>query len=108
LLSFTSICLHNSSVLQLIINVNIEQKHYYNFMLKVGSSLLFNPQYNSEPYLEKMLPSRHPCHTWDSRLGISCEVVRPNFYASQWLRLHGVTSSELGLRTWDLVWTNPH
>ena len=38
---------------------------------------------------------------WDLGLGTPSEVVNPNFFCSQRLRLHGLTSSDLGLRNWD-------
>jgi hypothetical protein len=44
----------------------------------------------------KSLPCKHACHTWDLRFGTLCEVVSPNFLYSQRLRLHGLTSSDLG------------
>ena len=31
---------------------------------------------------------------------------KPQISCSQQLRLHGLTSSDLGLRTWDLVWSD--
>ena len=35
---------------------------------------------NPKPHLQEVLPCRHPCHTWDLRLGTPCEVVSPHFY----------------------------
>jgi hypothetical protein len=72
-------------------------------VLRVESNFLHNPTFNTnpKPHLQIVLPCRHPCRTWGLGLGTSCEVVSPNFQAlSQRLRLHGLTSSELGLRTW--------
>ena len=39
-----------------------------------------------------------PMSYWGLGLGVPCEVVSPNFSYSQWLRLHGLTSSDLGPR----------
>jgi hypothetical protein len=33
-------------------------------------------------HLQKVLPHRYPCHTWDLGLGTLCAVVRPNFHVS--------------------------
>ena len=102
-------------------------------MLWVGSNSVLDPTLKTspKPYLQIGLSCRHPCHTWDLGFGTLCEVVSPNFHAlhgwecmnwpqvicdlvwsgksqlpcSRWLRLHGLTSSDLGLRTWDLVWS---
>jgi hypothetical protein len=30
---------------------------------------------------EKMMPCRHPCHSWDLGLGTPCEVLSSNFHA---------------------------
>ena len=52
-------------------------------VLSVGSSFLLNPILNAspEPHLQKVLPCRHPCHTWDLDLGITYEVVSSDFHA---------------------------
>ena len=69
--------------------------------LRVGSSSLLDPTFNTspEPHLQKVLPCRHPCHTWDLGLGTRVKSQLP---CSQRLRLHRLTSSDLGLRSWDL------
>ena len=45
--------------------------------------LLVDPTLNTCPkgHLPKLLPHRHPCHTWDLEFGIPNEVVSPNFHA---------------------------
>ena len=52
-------------------------------VLQVGSSFLLNPTINTSPmpHLQKVLPCRHPCHTWALGLGTPCEVASPNFHA---------------------------
>ena len=53
---------------------------------------------------QKVLPSRHPCHVGDLRLGTSCVVVSPNFRA-----LNGWDCTDwLGV-PWDLgcMWSGP-
>ena len=52
-------------------------------MFIVGSSCLLDPTLNTSPkhHLQKALPCRHPCHTWDLGLGTPREVVSPNFHA---------------------------
>jgi hypothetical protein len=67
-------------------------------MLRVGSTKKLDSTLNTtspQPHLQKMLPCRHPCHTWHFKLGTMCEVVSPNFHA---FKLHIWTSSDLGLR----------
>ena len=51
--------------------------------LRVGSSFLLDPSFNTsrKPHLQKALPCKLPCHTWDLRLETPCEVVSPNLYA---------------------------
>jgi hypothetical protein len=46
---------------------------------RVGSSFLLDPNLNRslKPHLQKVLPYRHPCHTWNLGLGTLCEVVKP-------------------------------
>ena len=34
-----------------------------------------------KPHLQKVLPCKHACHTWDLGLGTPCEVVSSNFHA---------------------------
>ena len=57
-----------------------------------------------ELHLQKVLPCMHPCHTWDLGFGNACEVVSPNFHASQHLNLCRLISSDSGLRTWERMW----
>ena len=75
-------------------------------MFRVRSTFLLDPTPNTstKPHLQEVLPRRHPCHTWDFGLGTPCEVAsKSQLLCSQQLRLHGLTSSDLGLRTWDSV-----
>ena len=62
-----------------------------------GSTLNTSPK----SCLQKWCQVLYPYHTWDLRLGIPYKVIP----WSQWLRLHKLTSSNLGLMTWDRVWT---
>ena len=73
---------------------------------RVGSSFLLNPTLNTshKPHLHKVLPCRHPCHTWDSWCG-TVWSGKSHLPGSQGLRLHGLTSSGLGLWTWDTMCT---
>ena len=73
-------------------------------VLRVGSTFLLGPTLNihPEPLLQKVLPCRHPCHTWALGPMWSDKSQIP---CSQWLSLHGLTSSKVGLRTWDPLWT---
>jgi hypothetical protein len=52
-------------------------------MLRVGFSFLLDLTLNTSPkhHLQRLLPCRHSCHTWDLGLWTSCEVVNPNFHA---------------------------
>ena len=73
-------------------------------LLRVGSSFFFLTLNTShKPHLQEMLPMWHPCHTWDFGRHTMCKVVSLKIPCPQWLRLHGLISSELGLRTWDPV-----
>ena len=106
---------------------------FMGLVLRIGSRFLLDPTLNTnpKPHLQKVLLCRHPCHTWDLKLGTMCEVESPNIHAlngwdctnwpqvtwdlvwsgksqrscSQRLRLHRSTSSDLGLNTRDLVWS---
>ena len=40
-----------------------------------------NSNTSPNPHLQKVLQCRMPCHTWESWLGIMCEVVSRNFHA---------------------------
>ena len=57
-------------------------KIFVGVVWRVGCSFLLDPTLNTtpKPHLQKVLPCRHSCHTWDLRLGIPCEVVSPNFH----------------------------
>ena len=50
------------------------QKRSSGLVLRVGFSVLLDP--SPEPHVQKVMPCRHPCHTWDP-----CEVVSLNFHA---------------------------
>jgi hypothetical protein len=69
------------------------------FVLQVGSSSLLNPTLNTSPMLalQKVLPCRHPCHTWALGFGAPCEVVSPNFHA-----LCGWDCANWSQVNWDL------
>ena len=71
-------------------------------LLRVGSRFLLDPILNTspKPHLQKVLPCRHPCRTWDLGLGIPCEVVSPNSQA-----FNGWDWTDWPQVTWDLVWT---
>ena len=53
------------------------------------------------PYLQKVLPRRHPCHTWDLGLGTWCIVISPKFHA-----LNGWDYTDWPQVTWDHMRTN--
>ena len=63
---------------------------------RVGSSFSLDPTLNTspKPHLGKVWPCRHPHHThdpvWSGKSQLPC---------SQWLKLHGLTSSDLWLMT---------
>ena len=68
-------------------------------VLRVGSKVVFllNPTLNTspEPHLQKVLLCGHPCHlrkTWDPM-----QSGKSQLRCSQQLRLHRLTSSDLGL-----------
>ena len=68
-------------------------------MWRVESSFLLNPTLNTSPKLDlqKVLPYRHPCHTWDP-----CEVaISPNFPCS----LNGWDCTVWSRVTWDFIRT---
>ena len=69
-------------------------------MLRVVSSFLPDPTLNIsvKPHLQKALPCGHPCHTWDLGLG-TVSSGKYSLPCSQRLRLHGCTSTDLGLGT---------
>ena len=72
---------------------------------RVGSSLLLNPTCNTspKPCLQKMLPCRHPCHSWDLGLGTPCEVISLTSHA-----LNDWDCVEWDHVTWDPMWTRPN
>ena len=48
---------------------------------EVGSSFLLTRSTGLKPYLQKVLPCKHPCHSSDLGLGTPCELalnVTPN------------------------------
>ena len=90
----------------LIINIGsgvIYAKIFAGIVFMIGPCFLLDPTLNTnpKPHFQKVLPSRHPCHTWNSMWSGKSQLA-----CSQSLRLHGLTSSALRLRTWDVVWTN--
>ena len=55
---------------------------------------------------KKVLPPKHPCHTWGSRLGTSCEVISPNFHSMlSMVEIAWIDLKWLGI--WDPLWTGP-
>ena len=70
-------------------------KKSWNLCCKLGLRFLLNPTLNTSPdlHLEKVLPCRRPCHTWD------IELVS-QLPSSQQPRLHKSPYNALGLRTW--------
>ena len=49
----------------------------------LGLAFLFDTTLNTSPKLrlQKVLPCRHPCHTWDLGLGTHVGTISPNFHA---------------------------
>ena len=54
------------------------------------------------PHLQKVLPCRHPCHTWNLGLGTPWELVSPNFRA-----LNGWDCTDWPQVTWPLGLGSP-
>jgi hypothetical protein len=73
-------------------------------VLRVGSSFLLDPLSTQVPSLnlQKVLPCRHPCHTWDLGLGTMCEMLSPSFQA-----INGWDCMDWPQVTWDTMWTGP-
>jgi hypothetical protein len=73
---------------------------YLRDMLRFGSSFMLGPTLNTSPmpHLQKVfhVSTRVILGTWDYVWS-----GRSQLPYSQWLRLHGLTSNDLGLRTWD-------
>ena len=80
-----------------------DAKKIMRLVLRVGSSVLLNLAFNtsSKPHVQKVSSCKHPCHTWD--LGHETQ-----FKCFQWLRLYRLTSSDLGFKTEDPMWTDPY
>jgi hypothetical protein len=76
------------------LNMITSSKIFLRLLSRVGSRILLDPtlKISPKPHLQKVSSCKHPCHTWDlvwsSKSHMSC---------SQWLRLHKLTSSDLGL-----------
>ena len=71
--------------------------------LRVGFTFLLDSTLDTcpKPHLQEVLSCKHPCHTWDLEL-----VWRKSpLLCSQLLRLHKLTSSDLGLGNWDPMWS---
>ena len=71
-------------------------------IIGVGSCLFhtISRDTSAKPHLQKILLSfRHPCCSWDLGLGTLCGVISTQLPRSRRLRLHGLTSSDLGLGT---------
>ena len=79
-------------------------KIFAGVVLTIGSSFLLGPTLDTspKPHLQKVLLCRHPCYTWDPVWSGKSQLP-----CSQRLRLHGLTSSVLGPRSWDPMWTGP-
>ena len=75
----TKICL----IIIKIISWLLYAKIFTGLGLRARSSFMLDPTCNTSPRprLLKVLPCRHPCHSWDLGLGTPCEVVGPNFHA---------------------------
>ena len=73
-------------------------KEFLGLVVRVGFSFLLNQTLNTSPksHLQKVLPCRCPCHTWDHVWSGKSQLP-----CSQQMRLHGLTLSDLELRTWD-------
>ena len=84
LLSLKEPLQYGSFSLKLGLDYFMEQNIFVGLMLRVGFSFLPDPTLNisPKPHLQKVLTCRHPCHTWDPRLGTPCEVVSPHFMLS--------------------------
>jgi hypothetical protein len=82
----------------------LHAKTFLGFSLNVGSSFLLDPTPDTspKPHLQKVMPYRHPYHTWGwLRNGDLAWSGKSQLPCSRRLRLHRLTSSELGCRTWD-------
>jgi hypothetical protein len=55
------------------------QNMFVGLGLKVGLAFGSTQVPSLKP--KKLLPCRHPCHSWDLGLGTLCEVVSPNVRA---------------------------
>ena len=67
-------------------------------VLKVGSNFLLNLTLTTcpKPHLQKVLPCRRPCHALGLRTWDHVSSGKSQTPCSQWLKLHGLTSSDLG------------
>ena len=74
--------------------------------LGVQSSKKLDPTLNRspKPHLQKVVPNRHMCHTWDLGLGTPCAVTSPK----SMLSTTQIARTDLKwLETWDPMWTGP-
>ena len=69
--------------------------------IESSSSFLLNPTLNTspKPHLQKVLPCRHPCHTWDLGLGILWKAVKSQLSFNV---LNGWDCTDWPQVTWDL------
>ena len=75
------------------------QKYLWDLGWELGLAFCSTQLATQVPNLtsKKVLPCRHPCHSWDLGLGAMCEVVSPNFHA-----LNGWDCIIWSHVTWDL------
>ena len=77
-------------------------------VLRVGSNFSLDPTLHhkslTSPHLQKVLPCRHSCHTWDFGLETPCKEVSPMLSTARIARMN-----LKWLGTWDLetAWTFP-
>lgn len=78
-------------------------KTFAQFVLRVGSYFLTGSTLNTSPspHLQNVLPCKHLFHTLSVRTWGPVWNGKSRFSCSQWLGLHGLTSSEMEVRTWD-------
>ena len=69
---------------------------------------LLDPTFNTcpESQLQKVMPRRHLCHIWGLKSWDHVWSGKSQLPCSQQMRLHGFTSSEPRLGTWDPMWTD--
>ena len=88
----------------------IYEKYLRDLHWKVGLIFLLDPTLNPspKPWPQKMLPCWQPCHIGGFRTWDPVWSGKSQLPSSQLLRLHGLTSSDLELRTWGPWWIGPN